>query len=276
MTQQEICAEVYKLLQRGDSQGARHHVESNVLDPYFLAQIGWTAIDFNNMPILQLLLDRTRPLLNSPWSLKPDETFLVKMLDCAATRGNLAAVQMLVENYEADVNSPATIGLGPVIGHAVASNNVALVEWMLNHGANPNSTAHGCRACYGLMTAAHNKNFPMVKLLVERGGLINGLNAFGLSPLSYALMGGSQEVIDYLRSVGAQEPWQIRGEPPPPPPPPEGSFAHHLRMNLGCAEPIRKGFNPTRLADNSLAPTGRRLDLGNPGDVEPSNERARR
>ena len=275
MTQQEICAEVYRLLQCGDSLGAKSRVESTALDPYFLAQIGWSAIEFSDTTLFRWLLDRARPVLNLPWSLKPDESLLVQWFDYAATKGNLAAVQMLVKNYGADINCPATIGLGPVIGHAVASNNVALVEWMLDHRANPNSTAHGCLACYGLMTAAHNKNLPMVKLLVERGGLINGLNAYGLSPLSYALMGGSQEVIDYLRSVGAQEPWQIRGAASAPSTA-RRKFRAPSSHEPGLAEPIRKGFNPTRLADNSLAPTGRRLDLGNPGDVEPSNERARR
>ena len=153
MTQQEICAEVYRLLECGDSLGAKSRVESTALDPYFLAQIGWSAIEFSDTTLFRWLLDRARPVLNLPWSLKPDESLLVQWFDYAATKGNLAAVQMLVKNYGADINCPATIGLGPVIGHAVASNNVALVEWMLDHGANPNSTAHGCLACYGLMTA---------------------------------------------------------------------------------------------------------------------------
>ena len=103
------------------------------------------------------------------------------------------------------------------------------------------------------MTAAHKKNLPMVKLLVERGGLVNGLNAYGLSPLSYALMGGSQEVIEYLRSVGAKEPWEIRGEPPPPPPPPEGSLAYHLRTTLGCL--------PNPFAKDSTQPSSPTIHL---------------
>jgi hypothetical protein len=72
-----------------------------------------------------------------------------------------------------------------------------------------------------LYGAAHRGHLEMAKLLIERGGLVNGVNYWGLTPLSYAKIGGSQEMIDYLRSVGAQYPWELRGEPEPPPPPPQ-------------------------------------------------------
>ena len=56
----------------------------------------------------------------------------------------------------------------------------------------------------------------MVKLLVKRGANINAL--WGpTTPLAYAIMYGKKEIEAYLRSKGALEPWQLKGEKPPSP-----------------------------------------------------------
>jgi len=103
---------------------------------------------------------------------------------------------------------------------------VELVRYLLDKGATPNSTANGCHAAYTLIKAA-DYGFPEIaRLLVERGALVNSPNLMGLTPLNFATGtmipakspeqdAGRKAVFEYLRSVGAQFPWELRGEPDP-------------------------------------------------------------
>ena len=238
MTEREICYNTYNYLVNGDNVNAKKLVEENYLTIHSICGLGENALILNNTEFFIWIVAFAKDLLRLPWSINPEHPLLQRWLDQACDNGNLEAVKVLIEKYGGDVNSKMTVGIGTIIYSAASSNNAELVDWLLEHGADPNHTANGCKACYALMTAAHKNNLAMVKTLVEHGGLINGLNAFGVSPLTYAKMGDSQEVIDYLKSQGALEPWQIRGDPGPPPPPPPpsepGSFEYHLKEKWGC------------------------------------------
>jgi uncharacterized protein len=237
----EFSAHIGELLgASGDDQAMALIEQVGEISSALQYTIASCAIWRNRIAFLRWFLERTRHFLNQPQIEECQHSRVNQLLSHAAGFGNLSAVQVLVSEFGADVGFRSNIMGTDVLSGAVNKKNedtndrVELVQWLLDHGRDPNKLGGGCYACFALMTAAHQKNLPMVKLLVERGGLINALNAYGLSPLTYAQMGGSQEVIDYLRSVGAKEPWEIRGEPPPPPPPPADSITHHFRSTLGC------------------------------------------
>lgn len=153
------------------------------------------------------------------------------LLEFAAKYGNPECVRLLVEEYGADVNAGFAGTERVVLNGACNNGHALIVQYLLGRGANPNSTANDCLACYGLMHAA-TKGFPEIaKLLVEHGGLINAPNAFGMTPLAYctgAMLAtvpnpseaGKRAVYEYLRSVGAKLPVELATVPPPPPPDP--------------------------------------------------------
>ncbi len=250
MTEREICYNTYNYLVNGDNVNAKKLVEENYLTIHSICGLGENALILNNTEFFIWIVAFAKDLLRLPWSINPEHPLLQRWLDQACDNGNLEAVKVLIEKYGGDVNSKMTVGIGTIIYSAASSNNAELVDWLLEHGADPNYTANGCNACYALQRAAHKNNLAMVKTLVEHGGLINGLNAFGVSPLTYAKMGGSQEVIDYLKSQGALEPWQIRGDPGPPEQILPGSYAYHLLTEFGnlpnpFAQDITQPDSPT-------------------------------
>ena len=151
------------------------------------------------------------------------------LLKFAAEYGNLECVRLLVEEYGADVDAGFAGTERVALNGACREGHSQIVQYLLGRGANPNSTANDCLACYGLMHAA-TKGFPEIaKLLVEHGGLINAPNAFGMTPLAYcagAMLATvpdpseavKRAVYEYLRSVGAKLPVELATTLPLPTP----------------------------------------------------------
>lgn len=217
-----VFQEVYYSLKRGDQAAVVSFLKSVPIDAEVQEIVAELAIRLRQLPLLRWILDCTRQLLHLPQAPGVDgsKSRLNFLLWVAMADANLEAVKILVDEYGADINVPSSVkGETPLSSDAAHTNYTALVRWMLDRGADPNDTANGCRCCFMMMTAAYKRNLPMTKLLVERGGLVNAMNAFGATPLTYAKMGGSKEVIEYLRSVCAKYPWEIRGEPEPKSPP---------------------------------------------------------
>lgn len=151
------------------------------------------------------------------------------LLKFAAEYGNLECVQLLVEEYGADVNAGFAGTERVALNGACREDHSQIVQYLLGRGANPNSTANDCLACYGLMHAATKGFLEIAKLLAEHGGLINAPNAFGMTPLAYcagAMLAsvpdpseaGKRAVYEYLRSVGAKLTVELTAAAQPPPP----------------------------------------------------------
>jgi len=104
------------------------------------------------------------------------------------------------------------------------------VEWLLDHGAKVNFEVDGETRCWVLSRAVRGGHLEIVKLLVEHGADINA--TWGDSnALSFAIMYKQKAVEAYLRSKGALEPWQVKGQPPPA----RGSQSvlEHIEAHLG-------------------------------------------
>ncbi len=179
-----------------------------------------------------------RTLKGHPEFLRPDcDLGCGTVLHHAAMYGHVPMIEMLVEELGMDVNTPAPVhGYGPVWS-AVAENGTAVARWLLERGARINRTVKGESCCDALATAAQHGNLELVRLIVEHGGNVNA--CWGdppMTPLSFALMYGRPEIVDYLRSKGALESWQL-GKAPKPDYVCD-SILEHVEKHLGKPSPL--------------------------------------
>jgi hypothetical protein len=156
------------------------------------------------------------------------------MLDQVCLGDHTLTAMMLVDEYGANPAASFHGRQNRPLNKAAGNGNLELVRFLLDRGAPANESANGRYASYALIGAAYKGYTDVVRLLVERGALLDGLNAFGMSPMDYAMIGRHSETIEYLQSVGARESWEIRGEPKPPPRDPRAkSLAVHLERQEG-------------------------------------------
>ena len=115
-----------------------------------------------------------------------DETPLYR----AVLSKNMDMVKLFVE-AGADVNA----GSWPPLGLALNIKETAIVEYLINHGANVNYPED-----WGPLNEAACYSIEMVKLLVERGAKVNG----GPSPVIIAgIRSGYREIVEFLIQHGA-------------------------------------------------------------------------
>lgn len=202
-----------------------------------IAEIGSIMLSVNRGQLhrtLRWMLARWPELLTQPNHPDSEARRIDAMLDQACTCGHTLTAIMLVDEYGANPASSFNGQQNRPLNNAAGNGNLELVRFLLDRGAPANESANGCYTSYALLLAAYRGYTDVVRLLVERGALLDGLNAFGLSPMDYARMGGHPETIEHLRSVGARESWEIRGQPKPPPLDPRAkSLAVHLERQEG-------------------------------------------
>jgi uncharacterized protein len=125
----------------------------------------------------------------------------------AAWQGDIELVKFLVV-AGLDVNAPgAGSGEDGPLWSAVCAESVDVVQFLLEHGADPNRS----RMLISAINADTNE-LAMVKLLVEHGADVNRSYPFGgkdgpiFNALSWAEASGKTEIAEYLRSKGAVPP----------------------------------------------------------------------
>jgi len=153
----------------------------------------------------------------------------------AARKNDLPMLELLVE-FGMDVNSMEDDGSpeGPIVD-ASREGAIDAVRWLLNRGARVNCEINGAVRCFALTGAVRDGHFDVVKLLVEEGGAdINAIWADN-NALSFAIMYSQHEIADYLRSKGAKEPWELRGQTAPAR---VGGVLEHFEKHLGKPEPL--------------------------------------
>jgi hypothetical protein len=162
--------------------------------------------------------------------------YLDSFLRFVADSDNVELLSLLVE-LGAEINpshDPLCNGPEGAIRDAAGNGAVNAVRWLLAHGAILNYEVDGVTRCSPLYRAARQGYLEIVKLLVAHGADINAVWE-GQNALSFAIMYGKKEVEAYLRSKGALEPWQLRGEKPSPSADP---ILAHLERHLGKPNPL--------------------------------------
>src|SRR5262249_28560400 len=134
---------------------------------------------------------------------QPDGT---TALHWAAHCNDLESVNLLLR---AGGDSKVTSGYGATpISEAVATGNAAMVQALINAGANANTptTADGETI---LMTAARVGNIDVVKMLLDRGAEVNARENYkGQTALMWAAAERHTDIVKLLMQHGAD--WKIR------------------------------------------------------------------
>lgn len=116
-------------------------------------------------------------------------------IDWAATSGHLPVVKLLADKTSNDQ--------GVTLFLAVQQQQVPVVNFLLEHGANPNIHYPACNREAPLHIAARLGNFEAAKLLLAHGAHVNEWEQNGWTPLQCAVSGTSKELIELLFTNGA-------------------------------------------------------------------------
>lgn len=107
-----------------------------------------------------------------------------------------------------------------VIGIAASFASLAMVKWLVEHGAMINVPIYGKPSCNAIVGAVRRNKRDVVEYMIAQGAILNFVNAGGLSPLDYTAPGS--EMHEYLRSLGAKPGSELpRDHLPPLPEPPK-------------------------------------------------------
>ena len=138
-----------------------------------------------------------------------------KFMNEAAEYNNIEALQAFLDaGFHPD---SVSLWLGEretPLGDAIRGRAYKAVEFLLDAGADVNNTFDGTSPS-PLVWAASRNDLKMVKILIERGADIHATYArYGkerFNALKWAILDGSKEVEEYLRSLGAVLPEEITG-----------------------------------------------------------------
>jgi ankyrin repeat protein len=99
-------------------------------------------------------------------------------------------------------NTPLYFNAGHRVSDTNYENAMRGVEWILDHGANPNVKSYDCRET-PIFPAVRNGNARMVRALVAHGADVNVQNDKGLTPYILAAVTGAADVMEILAEAGA-------------------------------------------------------------------------
>lgn len=130
-------------------------------------------------------------------------TVLDEFLQFAAMDGDFEVLQLLVR-YGGNINAcEQSAGTEGVIRKAAGHGQVKIVAWLLERGAVIQQERYGHPVSDSLLMAVVGGQLEAVKLLVAAGAPINGLTNHKLTALDLAVNDGRDDIVAYLRSVGA-------------------------------------------------------------------------
>ncbi|KAK2196526.1 bifunctional Ankyrin repeat-containing domain superfamily/Ankyrin repeat/Leucine-rich repeat domain superfamily [Babesia duncani] len=120
---------------------------------------------------------------------------LVEVMGCAAARGDLESIELLIKRYPELIESEHEIWSRPLI-QASRLGNVSLVQLLLEYGASP--SAFDTSKNTALHVAAEEGVLNVAKILIEHGCNLDAVNSRGYTPLHLACMENKHEIVDLL------------------------------------------------------------------------------
>jgi formylglycine-generating enzyme required for sulfatase activity len=121
-------------------------------------------------------------------------------LGCAASKGNIDAIRMLLA-AGADPNKPTSDQGSTPLTKAAIEGQLAAVKALLKAGAN--ADPRNATGCSPLFLAAGNGHADVMRVLVKAGAEINAQNEHGTTPLMYAASQGQAASTKALLDAGA-------------------------------------------------------------------------
>ncbi|VTS06060.1 suppressor of fused domain protein [Tuwongella immobilis] len=139
-----------------------------------------------------------REMLQNHPELTRDERWLQ-----SATRNPPIEILKILHEFGLDLNFAPYHPDRRLLDEAASAKNWAVVRWLVENGAAVNYAHQGEPRCRALFFAIMEPNMEMVRLLVEAGARLDVCGSMNITPLSWAISHGHQEVVDYLLAKGA-------------------------------------------------------------------------
>ncbi|XP_013420712.1 inversin [Lingula anatina] len=112
----------------------------------------------------------------------------------ASIHGRLDCIKLLVEKFKVDVNLPSTTGWRPIhlcISNQTGKRSFACLVYLLEHDADPNITNDD--GVTPVHQAASEGHVQCLKLLIEIGATIDGMDCRGHTPIVLAKLWGHRK-----------------------------------------------------------------------------------
>lgn len=118
-------------------------------------------------------------------------------LHIAATHGNLEIAKRLTEDTYINLTKLDGMHQTP-LHRSLFSHKICVVQFFLNLGYDVNQQDKS--GCSVLHRAVSLKNFDVIKLLLENGGVVEIMNNFGATPMNHAISNcASRDIVDLLK-----------------------------------------------------------------------------
>jgi len=183
------------------------------------------AITRGNVKILELVLNRSLPLNEN------SSTFIQKAtpkesiqrecfsgdsppINFAAAKSRPAALELVARYSERSIHGDG-VSLSPLVC-AVANDNIPNIEWLLDHGADPNRLEKRERSA--LSYAIIFQRLGALQLLLQRGGNTRVQLSYGETPIFDGARDGNEAIISLLlqnpvdlnkANFKGEKPWQV-------------------------------------------------------------------
>ncbi|ELU14984.1 hypothetical protein CAPTEDRAFT_91395, partial [Capitella teleta] len=120
------------------------------------------------------------------------------------SEGALSVITQLYFKHGVDVNLGDEKGISP-LHMACTDGNMKMVKLLLKNDADTNKRDIYGNSPFHFLPSTNDQNFPKhtIKLLIANGADINLQNQNGLTPLTFATLGGNARLVKLLIGNGA-------------------------------------------------------------------------
>jgi ankyrin repeat protein len=171
----------------------QHGSDVNAAEPDGTTPLHWAAHNGD--------LTMVNALIRAKANINAKNRYGIAPLWLAATNGHADAVEALLR-AGADPQTTRADSGETVLMVAAMAGHAPVLQRLLAYGANPNA-ADSIRKQTALMWAAAEAHLPAAKVLVEAGGNLEARSSTGMTPLMFAIRGGSIETTVGLLDLGA-------------------------------------------------------------------------
>ena len=153
---------------------------------------------------------------------------LTDQMFAAVHASDYKLIDKLLKKDPALVNKTHAQG-GTFINCSITAGDIKMMNYLLDHGANPDGNAE-CGTT-GLQLSVTNMNLKMAEVLISRGANVNKVNEDGKSILDQAQKIGNAAIIKLLKDHGAKPASAL------PKPPPMPKSTKHGKPHINEAKP---------------------------------------
>ena len=194
---QEAKISIWDAASTGDIEAIKAHIEAG-------ADVDKTD-ESGYAPIILASLQKHFKLVKFLLEMGADADVVQKstgdtLLHHAARYGDLGVVRLLLDEYEANLESENKRLDTPLV-QAAQTGRLKVIDYLIGKGA---EVDHVSKYKTPLTVAVQSKHFSVVKLLIAQGADVNNQTSHGVSPMIRACEIGSLKMVQLLLESGAK------------------------------------------------------------------------